>query len=188
MKLKNKKTNNRKKIIVFCATAIVLVGVVFFVIYKIYSTSSDNSSQIDIDTPPTSEQIKQGESIKDTSVNKGGSSGSDTPPAPIQNQNSTKSTVEVEITAANYIDSFYMIRAMISVIDNQGSCTLTLSKPGQNSIKKTANVQPQANISTCQGFNVGIDEFPVGGDWDLKIDYSSDKYEGSISKRIQVVK
>lgn len=53
------------------------------------------------------------------------------------------------------------IRALITQTGT-GTCQLTLSKQGETSIIKSADIQSDAQSSTCQGFNVETDSMSTG--------------------------
>lgn len=177
-----------KYVIIVATTAV--VGIFLYT----YFHSKQNSAP-SITSPATSNQKAAGADTKAKALGANRdtkssvqSSGSDTPPAPTPIEGSNKSSVSVTITSSNQTNDTLMVRAMISVIDSAGQCNLTLSKSGAASITMTAATQPQASISTCQGFNVPLSSLESSGKWTIKIDYSSPAYIGSASTVVEVAK
>lgn len=192
MKISNKAFISRKKIVI-SALIIVLLGGSFFVSQAILdqSSSQDENAKtggINYDKP-TQEQQDNGATIKgnstDTQTGKPNASGSDQPPAPAASDNGSKKIVEVTISAAKQNGDTYQIRAFISKVTTQGSCTLKLAKTGQTTITQTVGLQPSASISACKLTDVSVAGV-AKGNWQLTIDYSSDTLMGSETKSILI--
>lgn len=186
-------TAKKKKIIIGVVIA-ALAAITWYVVpnngsvlgWHLRTVKTDTASSINYQAP-TSDQIKNGDDIKKQSLdnqNKPGASGSDQPSNPTPNDNG-KSTVEVDITAANQNGSTFQIRSLISALDNGGTCTLSLTRSGYSTVTKTASVQNLSNSSTCAGFDIPVSEL-TSGDWNAILSYSSSTLQGSSSQTITV--
>jgi hypothetical protein len=183
--MKNISRRKSKKILLIAAivaTLIVVAGT-WFVLKKF--NSNDQSGAIDYN-PPTTEQLDAGSQTKEKSVNtdKPTTSGSDTPPAPVPSNGSSKSTVEVSMTASSQNGNTYQIRYLISTVVDSGTCTLTLTK-GAQAITKSAGVQPQSSTSTCQGFDIPTNEL-TAGQWQAVMSFENDRLQGTTTSTIMV--
>lgn len=168
-----------KKIISFgLVILLILAGLaVYFFVYK----NNSNKSATDL----TTQQNNQGVKIKENSVNNDMKSGSEQPPSPIESPNSTKKTVEVSFTAVNQVDSYVMVRTLISVLTSNGTCTLNISHNGNIIDTLSSDVQPQANITTCKGFNISTSSLPKGT-IKLELSFDSTEYTGQTTKEFEV--
>lgn len=184
MKINSKKTS--KKILV----AIFLVFVLLAGLAAVYAfkKSSDDKNTSDTSqgthstdlNKPTEEQIQDGNSVKKDSVTKSDND-TDTSPSP---SNNDKKNVEVIITAANQNGGILQIRSQISTVSNTGNCILTLSK-AEETITKTASIQPLATTSTCKGFDISNSELS-SGEWQATLVFENESLRGSASKLITI--
>lgn len=188
MKVQNKKNIiNKKTLLLTGITILVIVlavgGYYIFVAkgtifgWSPLKQTTSKGSSIDYGSP-TKDQMESGNTIKS-------GQGNDRPPTPTPISGSDKSNVEVSITAANQNGSVVQVRAFISAVENSGTCTLTMTKSGSNSVKRTADIQPSASISTCKGFDVPTSELSTGT-WHIKIAYDSTSLTGSTEKDITI--
>ncbi len=134
----------------------------------------NNTNNIDYG-PASKDQQDAGNSVKS-------SGSSDTPPAPTEIPGSNKKNVQLTITSKNQTDTVFQIRALISAVENNGTCILTL-KNGNKIVTKTAKSQALSTTSTCQGFDVPISELSSGS-WDVLIEYNSDTLTGKVTEEI----
>lgn len=190
MKISHKKIFPSKYIYV-CVILLLLIASPFVYVYafngslfgwkKPHSSESNNiiqgNNNIDYG-PATKEQQDAGKAIK--------SSGSgDTPPAPTVIPGSNKKNVQLTITSANKNGSVLQIRTLISAVENNGICTLTLSSIGKTTITKTADIQAMATVSTCKGFDIPISELS-SGEWRILVEYSSNSLTGSSTQDVAI--
>ncbi len=139
--------------------------------------------------PATKEQIQSGEAAKQKTINSSSNSVKGTvdtsTPSPSPTNGSNPS-VNVTITAANedQTSKILQVRAIIGVLTNDGTCTLTLTK-GTQTVTKTANVQAQASESTCQGFDVPTSELSTGT-WNIALHFENGQYQGDAQKSISI--
>jgi len=98
----------------------------------------------------------------------------------------TGGSVDVQLTASSQAASAYQLRFQIDTVSNNGQCTLVLSI-GTATITKTASVQALARTSTCQGFDIPLDELKTGT-WNFTLTYanSDDNLNGSLTGTFDV--
>jgi hypothetical protein len=197
MKIQNKKTYSKSKIIITSTILVILIiSSLALYIYafngSIFGWSLSNKASQDSSInyeKPSDDQKKAGDTIKETSANnesdstKPGTSGSDQPQAPVPQDNG-KGKVEMTITSSSVNDGVLQLRSIISAISSTGTCTLTLSKDGKT-VTKTASVQALANASTCQGFNVNTSELSPGS-WLASLHFENTTLLADTSKMITV--
>lgn len=188
MKKYHKKRFSAKHIVIACALSALTASPLIYVYAfngnlfgwrKTHNSSSNNlmhnADNIDYD-PATKEQQDAGNTIK--------SSGSgDIPPTPTVIPGSDKKNVQLTITSANQNESNLQIRALISAVENDGVCTLTLSSAGETTVSKTAGIQAMATVSTCKGFDIPVPELAVGK-WHILVEYSSETLTGSSAQDV----
>lgn len=190
--MKLQRTNKTKRTAILTASAVLIIGI-FATVYYLYGLKgslfgwSAYPKTSTIYSPPTSDQTKNGQQIKNQSIQnnqaKPGSSGSDQPPDPTT-QSSGKSVVEMSITAANQTDTALQIRSLISTVDASGICTLTLKADiGSSVITRTAGTQALSSTSTCKGFDIPTTELSPGN-WQITISYETANLMGSVTKSI----
>lgn len=192
MKISN--VSNKAKILLITGLTIILsVGALSYYVFAMHGSILGWSPYAYKDSsgtnPASKEQLDTGAAIKEQSLSgnstKSGSSGSDQPPAPITQTNG-KSSVEVSITAANQTDNSLQVRALISVLDTSGTCTLSLRKQSSDQlVTKTVGVQALANTATCKGFDIPLSELSTGT-WDATLAFHSTDFTGSSSQTITI--
>ena len=185
--MKNIPRRKSKKTLYIAAAvaAILIIAAGTWFALKKFGADEQSSGAINYDAP-TTEQTDAGNKTKENSVNtdKPGTSGSDTPPVPTPIDGSSKSTVEVSMTASNQNGSAYQMRYLISALADSGTCTLTLTRNGQT-VTKTAGVQPQSSTSTCRGFDVPVSEL-APGQWQAVMTFDNDSLHGTTTSTITV--
>jgi hypothetical protein len=187
--MKINKPQNKKTLMIIAAVAVViLVGLGASAYFnKWWPFTSSNSSTINT-APATKDQQEAGQKVKQTNADQDADnskpSGSDQPSAPVTQPNG-KSTVTVSITAANQNGATLQIRSLIEAVNSDGTCTLTLSRAGYSSVTKTANVQPLASSSTCQGFDIPTAELSKGS-WNVRLVFESSSLKGEASRTVEI--
>lgn len=178
-----KNNNHKTRNIIALSTLVVALAMGGFYAYSKYSDvnttdqQSGSTNKVNYDKA-TKEQQDAGSTIKKDSVT-GGSDNQVPPTAP----GNTKKNIQVTITAANQNGSTLQIRALISAVEDTGTCTLTLTQPGKTAVTKTASTQALASASTCKGFDVPTSELSTGT-WQALINYDSPALIGSATKTI----
>lgn len=198
MKINASKSMSSKKILLVTGSALVILLVAGSLVYiykfngNIFGWKATNtpSQSINLDTP-TKEQTDAGNNAKtatgdnsSSTATKAGSTGSDQPNTPTA-EAGKKADIALSITAANQNGSILQIRSLIGVVVNDGTCTLTLTKSGENNIVKTSGTQALASSSTCKGFDISTTGV-ASGDWLATLTYEDTNYTGSTTKTITI--
>lgn len=147
--------------------------------------NEDTSGDVGIPTketdynPPTSDQIEAGDEAKKQT--EGGAVGSDPSPEPIPpTDGSSKSTVGMEITAANVESGTLYLRTLVQTVTNSGNCTVSGTGPGGKTYSANAGIQAGPSTSTCKGFNIPVGELSPGT-WQFRVNFENDSLQGSAS-------
>jgi hypothetical protein len=188
MKINKAKFITKRTILWFITALVIIVFGVFGYLYinhKINNKANRSTSGSVNYGPATSDQQKNGTTIKSNSASSPSTSGSDQPATPTPIPGSTQKSVTITITSANQNGSTLQIRALIGAVENTGTCTLTLSQTGQQTITKTAGTQALASVSTCQGFDIPTSELSTGV-WHVTITYNSPALTGATTKDITI--
>ena len=154
--------------------------------HNILNDSDSGSAVNEVDyTPPTNSQVKAGEHAKkeaesrvnEATVERDKATGN-------LPESSEAQSIDVLITSANYSGGVLSIRTMISTIDADGTCTLSLSKSGTSEVTQTARTQTMGSYTTCAGFDVGG---LSSGKWQATIKYvGSQNRSGSYKKEVSI--
>ncbi len=104
--------------------------------------------------PPSKDEQQTSNQQKDDIVN-----GTSTP---------VNNSLGITITRVFQDTSGANIRTVVSGTTT-GTCEATFSKAGQANIVKSFPVVFDATTAGCQNTPVGLNEFPVGGDWNIQI-------------------
>lgn len=94
-----------------------------------------------------------------------------TPPTTSSNPQPTPSNpqgISVTITRANVINNSLQVATIIGNAA-AGTCTLTVSQSGQQSITQTEAVQLQGNVYVCPVFSIPVDNFPDLSGWNVSV-------------------
>jgi hypothetical protein len=151
-----------------------------------WTASKDDSSSINLDEP-TDEQKQAGDDIKKQNLENEGkdsTGNTDTTETPETQPGPDKSKVSITITSSSADTTTYRLRALISALESSGTCTLTLTKD-QQTVTKTADIQPSATTSTCKGFDIPVSELSAG-QWNATLTYESDTLLGSASTSVTI--
>lgn len=183
MKIKRTSNISKKTFYYILAASIILaagVGLVFALnpTVPVSDSASDPQNTDDVNyQPPTEEQKEAGNEAKENTIDKDPGS-NPTPP------DSGSQSVGVEITSADPRNNPLQVRTLIQTV-NPGTCTLTLSRDGYNTITKSATNQALSSTSTCRGFDIPINNL-AKGTWKLTVDFKSSKYNGSVSQNVTI--
>lgn len=168
--MKTNKRNNRKTPRVKAGTKLVIIFLVLALLasgyllwhrfYKQPNTgqtetsdkTSESEPKIDLEQP-TDEQVDAGIDIKESDKNI-----------------TETANFSVIITSNNINDELLTIRTLIAgQISNQGACVLTLINTNKI-VTKTAKTVAMSSYSTCQGFDIGLNELrPYGSKWAIQL-------------------
>jgi hypothetical protein len=157
---------HRKTIAVTLVTVVTcLLGATYYV-YGLNGTilgwPSENTISDSVDlAPATNDQVKVGQEIKKSTIEQDQASSKDEPIG--ENQGA----FTVTVSASNKSEQSYQLRVLIDTLITNGTCKLTLKKDSAT-ITKDAKTQSLANNSTCQGFDVPLNEL-TSGEWSYTI-------------------
>lgn len=190
MKISPRKTAKKPFFIAAGVLALIVIATLTYVFafngsilgWNNHNASPKSGSSTNLDKP-TDGQVQAGSDIKKENLDKANGD-SDTPPAPVTQPGSDKKSVEIIITAANQNNNVLQIRTQIATVTSTGKCTLTLSKAEQT-VTKTADIQPLASTSACKGFDIPVSELSLGS-WQATLTYENDSLIGSASKVITI--
>ncbi len=168
---------NSKKILIPAALAITLVVATFFV----YTTSNRNSNtpttptQTDTsDASPTEQEQKAGDEQKQIIS---------TQEENIAKQPSGLKEATVVITDAGQYGQSVEVRAFVSNIYENGTCMITV-KNGGTVITKDTPAYKDATTTQCTNPMILRSEFPNGGDWYVKVHFSSASSSGESESKL----
>lgn len=151
--------------------------------------NDEETQKIDLEDP-SDEQVDAGVEIKkqtiDTSSGKPALPGQENSSS--QDDSEDSKNVDIEITNPRPLTAGDSLKVNTLIqTAKAGTCTLTLSRTGQQSIVKTAPTQLSGSISTCQGFTIDTSGLS-SGTWSLTIRYSSTNglLAGSIKESVSI--
>lgn len=186
MKIKRKIVSRKKILLIIIITLLVVcVGVAYII--KLTNDRNNEVSEVN-NNPATKDQSQDGLSKKEDSVES--SSVPDNPKTDADDTHSPstqpgeKTAVSVNITALSQAGSTLQVRSLIETITSTGTCTLTLTKDNKT-VTKTAAVQPLANASTCQGFDIPTSELSAGT-WNINLLFESETHKGTDIKTVDI--
>ncbi len=185
MKIKKQSSLKSKKVVIpllILLVALVTAGAFFAINYNNDQNAAKISKKdrginsIDYGAP-TKEQQDAG---NDTDPDNPGSDR----PLPPRPQEDGKSLVDMSITSANNDGSSFKVGTLISVVDDSGKCTLTLSK-GAEKVVKEVGVQALPSSSTCKGFTIPMSELSKG-EWTLAIRFENETLTGTATQKVEI--
>jgi cytoskeletal protein RodZ len=167
--MKLSKTKNKKLPLIIIAVVVVLVaGAGYFWFQRATSNNSANPGKQTSDKPrdvndvdysaPTSDDKKEQDQQKEDIINK---TNDNTP---------TTGDITVSISRAGQASpgQALAIRTVIAGTSS-GTCDVTLSKEGQNTITKSFAIAAEATYSTCPDAQIAASDIPAGGTWKLQV-------------------
>lgn len=94
--------------------------------------------------------------------------------------------VSLVITSSNQGQAVYHLRAMIDIVDEGGTCTLTMQSDKSVVYERSAGTQNLGSYSVCEGFDIQTDGLEKGV-WTVVIEYRGSAGQvASAQKRIEV--
>lgn len=176
---KNSNPNRKKALVLLIVTSIAIASLVigYIVWAKIITSSDTNDTDIrPVNTPslesPTTEQKEAGTAAKEDFINK-------------QESNSTD-TADITISSNTLNGAYYQIRTIISVIDDAGTCTLTMTSPGRTTVSQSTGTQSMGSYSVCKGFDIPTDMLGTTTSWSTTITYTGSQVSVSASTQKEI--
>lgn len=167
-----------KRILISIIAIAVLAGGVGFAMWQSSTTKQtapdheQTEDTINYD-PPSEEEEQVGNEIKEELQNEPDE----------EQENSTDSQlnkVTIVISDASQYDNVVEVRSFIHNHIQEGICTFAFRK-GNHLVKKEMPAFPDASTTICNNPNIARSEFPVTGDWELIVSYSSTDATGQSS-------
>lgn len=109
----------------------------------------------------------------------------DTPVKDSSPSTPSSGNIVLNITALNQNDSTLQVRLLADGLLPQGTCSLQMSKAGEEPINSQVDTFVSANSTTCKGFDVDVSAIEKGV-WNLVISMSTDGRSGNISREIEI--
>lgn len=170
------RSNKKKHLFISLAVvALLLVCAYLFITYNSRplgnkddrSSTKSTSDKPSDNTPPTQEEVDAGTKQKEQTVE----------------SQPQKSLLNASISALNKTSSTLQIRTLINKVTS-GTCTLYLQK-NNVTVTKTASIQSLASTSTCQGFDIPLNDL-TSGDWSVKITITSPDGSQTLSNHVAI--
>lgn len=160
MEVKQKKNNSIK-----IATALVVVALIaVFVWYFAVFNQKENASE-EPAVEVTEEAIQAQQDAKEELVN------SEYEKTNSEESQQDQADFNVGFTAVNQMENNLQVRVLIDKIIPESTCRLILSNGSQQVIETTVTVAMASN-STCQGFDVPLEEISPGS-WEVRVQIDS---------------
>ena len=137
---------------------------------------ADTSEPVNYD-PPTETDKTESDSKKDQILDEDTNQTTDTSADSIKKTN-------VTITYWGASGSSYEVGAYASHVEQSGTCTLTMIK-GTTTLTATRKATDNVSTMSCGALSVSNAKVTQGM-WSATVKYSSDKYQGSTTKQIEV--
>lgn len=167
---------------------IILVSGLLFIVFEKtgitdFYQDNDKSSVVQNNpvinlSPPTEEESNAGNEQKEKIIKQ---------EEDVAEQNSTtKNEVSLIIVDANQYDNEVEVRAFVSNIIQDGTCTYTFTKDGSDTITKSSPAFADASSTPCVTLQINQSEFQNTGIWDLEVTYTNEVNEGSANTTIEI--
>lgn len=142
--------------------------------HKAQSPTTDGTeSSINYD-PPTEEEVKAGDEKKQEIIQEEES----TPTEPVTEAN-------VVIVDASQYDNSVEVRAFVSNIIKDGTCSFTFTKDN-NKVTKVGPAFGDASSTPCIAQTIPVSEFSESGEWNLVVRYEADGVAGSAETTVNI--
>lgn len=177
--MKLKRTKKYPVIIIFVVIIILLGLGVFYFLYQQDHDKKTHDAVVDkgvskVDySKPTDDEVKDGQSTKQTVLENDKQA---------QQDNSTQ-PIGVTLHAIQN-GSQVIFDSLAQIVSNQGTCTLTITSASAT-VTKTATLFASPSTSSCRGFSVATDELP-SGTWKATLTISSDGRIGTVTTSLEV--
>ena len=170
----HKKRNLKAALVValIIAAGLLAAALAFFLANRATEESTKNSTNsINLD-PPSQEQLSEGDRIKEKSL--------------VEDESvPSSSNVEMYFTASFVNNDSYRLRVFITKISSEGTCNLTLTSQGNESVAVPGvGVQPLPDGSTCKGFDIPLADLAASDTWVATVEFKGTNLSGQASKEI----
>ncbi len=187
--MKISKTNSSKKKVLIALASVFLIvsgSIILMHHYQIGLFQSKNTSteeKIDLQKP-TGDQVNAGTVAKNDFDSRTTEASQERQMANGEVATPNKSeNVQTIISSSNVNGSTLSVRSIIQSIDKSGTCSLTLSKTGSQSISRTASTNTMGSYTTCAGFDIDISVL-AKGNWEIKLIYTGSEGQNGIATKM----
>ena len=168
------KTSSKTKIVIIVALAAAIVSA--YLLFR--PTENSNQSQPDAPAentinydPPTEEEKQVANTIKDEVLE--------------QDNSTVPNTAQIVIVDSSQYGDEIEVRAFVANVTQDGTCTVTFAKDGENIVKKV-DAFADASTSPCINVIVPRSEFISAGEWTVTVQYANDIITGSASSTVDI--
>lgn len=181
--MKRNKVQSHRKMLVLVGTLVLTTGIGLLLYFRYWHKNpGPTTSYGEINLAPSTEQDKEyndqvKENISNSQNSNTNSQDSGTTDQDPLNSSALK-TVKPTITYANVSDEEVMVSAYINgVIEDDGTCTLTLTKDSSQSVTEQVASVANASNTSCPSMNIPVSKLERGV-WVAKVSYSSSTATG----------
>jgi hypothetical protein len=179
MKINTKKGSKRKKILLFGIPAVVLVALLGLSSYLYFFQGSlfgwqpfapkqKHESALINYSPPTKDQRKLDQNIKENPPQGNGSNSENTGKAnPTPTPEPTGETISIARANQPAAGQPVSIRTIVTGTSMDEKCLIVFAMDGHSSISKTVDITPQPTYSSCAALDVATSEFSASGTWQV---------------------
>lgn len=175
-----RKTRKVRNVSFVLATVLIVGGSSYYISSYLQDNSATNSgvtsenSGVNL-SPATEEEKAESEELKGATPTKPTTQNDNAQPS---GDTDSKSSVNVEITTYNSNDNGHLTvnGRVIGVIENNGKCTLTLTK-GTTTITDSREAKANANDTACGQSKISLSKLSKGN-WMAQLVYSSSSAQG----------
>ena len=172
-------TSKKKLILIVALVIAVILGGVAYLYRDNLGITGSQETPSNIDYSPPSDEEREGEKTAEQQTENSGTSDNQT------NSPGAHTSVGVEITSANQNGDTLQIRTLVQLVTNDGTCTVTLTKEGSDSVKKSAAIQAATTYSVCQGFNISTSDM-APGTWNIALTFENSSHSGSATGTVDI--
>lgn len=171
--------NNYKNWLKILLPTLLIIGALAVFLYiranQNQTTTDPNTNDLPERTinysPPTEDEKAAGDKQKDETIQ--------------QENRSIPNTAQVVIVDAGQYGNIIEVRAFVSNVIANGTCTVTFTKGGSKVIK-TVPARADASSTPCVNVEVPRSEFAQTGTWEVTVLFESEKAKGSSSSKLEI--
>ena len=181
----SKKTKKNKKIILIFIIFITICAGTFFALT--YLPKTTNLSEITSESSTKKSTDISTKTVENSSENNEKKEEIEGKPQIVQNDGEDPNQREELtgiLTASHVSENKLILRVNIDQFLTSGKCVLKLSS-GANAVEKEANIISSASTSTCEGFDVSMNELG-SGKWSIEIFLDSNNKTGKITGEVDI--
>lgn len=159
---------------------VVLAGLAGAGVFALRQSNSSSSSPRDVNTVnydgPTEEEAKAGDEQK---------AKEETDEA--KDYSSVDDNVNFQLSDASQYGDTFEVRAFVVNVYEEGTCVATFTKAGQSSVATTSQAFKDATTTQCGANDTPISKFPVKGEWNLTVTFTSSTGKvGKVSQKVSI--